>query len=121
MNVTIEILQELVKTYKKNIGFSEDFEIRVREGWPKPLEHCCICIPEYEKEKVKGVTIKIDCTHGFKEALLHFLHELSHARDYYKGNSGKFSEIKADLYSFFFFPKFYLIARKLKRDLDRES
>ena len=120
MNLTIKILQELIKTYKKDMGFPEDFEIHIREGWPKPLDYCCICIPEYENGRIKGVTIKINSTHGLKRGILHLLHEISHAKDFYEGRSGKFREIKADLYSFLHFPSFYLKARKLKRDLDRK-
>ena|GEM_PF-6165569 len=120
------ILKILVEMIRKDLKIAEDFLIEVKTGWPKPFEHCCICYPlasGYKENKPYGVEIKINYEHSLIGAVFDLLHEMWHAKEYYKNrdlslkeieNKKPFlSELRADFFALRKFWKYYKLAVSL--------
>ena len=118
------ILKILPNEIKKDLGIDEDFLIEVKTGWPKPLEYCCACFPLTSGYKgIYGVEIKISYDHSLAEAIFHLLHEMWHAKQYYKNKGLSLKEVKnkkpflaelrADFYALRKFWRYYNLAKRL--------
>ena len=107
-----------------DLKIDEDFLVEVKTGWPKPFEYCCACFPLTSGYKgIYGVEIKINYEHSLVEAIFHLLHEMWHAKQYYKNKSlslekiknqsSFFEELRADFYALRKFGKYYKLAKRL--------
>ena len=81
----------------RRLGLPESFISRIQGIYPRLFYYSSLCKPVKQNGKVIAVTIHIGSDNRSEwTALMHFWHELRHAKDYYEGKSP--SEAKACLY-----------------------
>jgi len=80
------------------LGIPREFVVGVYGIWPRAFEYGSLCEPVWDQDgHLRGVTIRIASDHGRLGARIDFLHELHHARSYYRGERS--SELRAWLYA----------------------
>ena len=98
------VLKILANEIKKDLGIDEDFLIEVTTSWPKflvlkgytqPVKCCCECSPLTSGYKgIYGVEIKINYEHSLIGAVFDLLHEMWHAKQYYKHKGLSLEEVE---------------------------
>ena len=86
----------------KRLGIPPSFVEGVYSVFAKAFEYTSFCEPVKREGEIQRVRIRIGDSVGNKvEALMHFYHEMWHAKEYYEGleERSKHSEFRATLYS----------------------